>query len=82
MRGSTCTEIAAAADATQKNAMLVVHTNSAERGKGADRASRDLRQRNVDFGSRSIVIHKTEVERRTATRFGMQLPAAGVGLRR
>ena len=53
----------AAADATQKNAMLVVHTNSAERGKGVDRASRDLRQRNVDFGSRSIVIHKTEVER-------------------
>jgi hypothetical protein len=51
----------AAADVTQKNAMLVVHTNSAERGKCVDHASRDLRQRNVDFGSRSM-IHKTEVE--------------------
>ncbi len=62
VRGSTWTEIPAAAavgiaDETQKIAMLVVHTNSAEKGKCHDHASRDLQHGNVDlvFESPSMV---------------------------
>ena len=63
VRGSTWTEIPAAAaavaiaDEAQKNKMLAVHTNSAEKGKCRDLAGRDSRQGNVDlnFASPSMI---------------------------
>ena len=61
VRGSTCTEMPAAAaavaiaDETKKNKILVVHMSSAEKGKCHDLASRDLRQGSVDFVSPSMI---------------------------
>jgi hypothetical protein len=78
LRGSTWTKMPAAwaaagkVDATKKNAMLAVYKSHAERKNSNGDASRDLRQRNVDFGCPSMLRRS---KNQTKIRFQMLLQA-------